>query len=150
MARVVSTKIEHFPVAGVFNIARGAKRHVDVVTVTISEDGHIGRGEATAIYYHHETAASVEAQVESIRAAIERGVTRSDLQRLLPRGAARNAVDSALWSLEARQSATPAWVLAGLAAPRPIITPYTLSLSAPPPMESTEERRGGETWGSTV
>src|SRR3546814_11486277 len=77
MARVVSTKVEHFPVAGVFNIARGAKRHVDVVTVTISEDGHIGRGEATAIYYHHETAASVEAQVESIRAAIERGDRQS-------------------------------------------------------------------------
>src|SRR3546814_8357338 len=74
---VCSSDLEHFPVAGVFNIARGAKRHVDVVTVTISEDGHIGRGEATAIYYHHETAASVEAQVESIRAAIERGDRKS-------------------------------------------------------------------------
>src|SRR3546814_13644877 len=62
------------------------------------------------------------------------------LRRCLPRAAARNAVDSALWSLEARQSATPAWVLAGLAAPRPLITAYTLSLSDPAAMEAAARK----------
>lgn len=134
MARTVSAVIERFPVAGVFNIARGAKRHVDVVTVHIASGGMSACGEATPIYYHGETAQGVLAQVNAAADALAAGASRHDLLRILPRGAARNALDSALWSLEARLAGTTPWMLAGLPAPAPILSAYTISLDDPAEM----------------
>jgi L-alanine-DL-glutamate epimerase-like enolase superfamily enzyme len=119
LRRRLTVSIERWPVAGAFTIARGAKTFVDVVVVEIDEDGLIGRGEATAIYYHGETAASVAAQAESVAPQITTGLSRDGLARLLPRGAARNAVDAALWDLEARRSGIPAWRVAALGEPAP-------------------------------
>ncbi|AGH50963.1 mandelate racemase/muconate lactonizing protein [Sphingomonas sp. MM-1] len=132
----LSARIERWPVAGAFTIARGAKTHVDVVIAEIAADGHVGRGEATAIYYHGESAESVAAQVMAAADAIEAGADRAAIQMLMPRGAARNAVDAALWDLEARMTGRPAWAIAGLAPPAPLLTAYTISLGEPARMEA--------------
>jgi len=103
----------------------------------------VGRGEATPIYYHGESAASVLAQVERIAPAIAAGATRADLIHLLPRGAARNAVDAALWDLAARAGGRPVWHHAGLAAPRPLVTAFTISLGDPARMEADARAAAG-------
>lgn len=122
--------------AGVFTIARGAKTFVDVVLVTIEERGAAGRGEATPIYYHGETAESVASQITSLADAIAAGVTRDDLLTLLPRGAARNAVDAALWDLDAKLYNVPVWQQMNGLPLRPSITAFTLSLDEPSAMEA--------------
>ena len=114
--------IERWPVAGSFTIARGAKTHVDVVVATLTVDGLTGQGEATPIYYHGETAESVVAQLHA----------GGDL----PRGAARNALDAARWDLRAKSTGRPVWALAGLAAPHPLHTAYTISLGDPDRMQA--------------
>jgi L-alanine-DL-glutamate epimerase-like enolase superfamily enzyme len=132
----LSARIERWPVAGAFTIARGAKTHVDVVVAEVSADRATGRGEGTAIYYHGESAESVLAQIESQRAALGDGLTRAALQSALPRGAARNVLDCALWDWEARTSGVPAWKLAGLVEPKPLVTAFTISLADPAKMEA--------------
>lgn len=133
---ILAARIERWPVAGAFTIARGAKRHVDVVVAEIAAGGHVGRGEGTAIYYHGESAESVLAQLLAQRDAVAAGLDRATLQTHLPPGAARNALDCALWDLEAKRSGTPVWRLAGLAEPRPLVTAFTISLGDPARMEA--------------
>ncbi len=132
----LTATIERWPVAGAFTIARGAKTHVDVVVAEIVDGPHVGRGEGTAIYYHGESAESVLADIRAQAHSIERGMGRTDLQARLPRGAARNALDCALWDLEAKRTGTPAWKLAGLPQPQPRVTAFTISLDAPAKMEA--------------
>lgn len=132
----LTARTQRFPVAGVFNISRGAKTHVDVVLAEITLGGVTGRGEATPIYYHGETAESVRAQILEQSSAIADGAGREYLLRLMPRGAARNALDAALWDLEAKRSGKPVWQLAGLAEPKPLVTAYTISLGDPASMEN--------------
>lgn len=143
MARSLSVEIERWPVAGAFTISRGAKTHVDVVTVTITETGAQGRGEATPIYYHGETAESVKAAVLEVRQLIEGGMDRHALQGVLPRGAARNALDAALWDLASKAMRQPAWRLAGLAEPQPLVTAYTISLGTSEKMRADAEKASG-------
>ena len=131
----LTARIETWPVAGSFVIARGAKTHVDVVTVAIADGVHVGRGEATAIYYHGESAETVLAQIMEAAADIECGIGRAELLRHMPRGAARNAIDCALWDIDAKRAGCPAWALAGLAPPKPLQSAYTISLGAPERME---------------
>ncbi len=134
MARILSARVERFPVRGVFTIARGAKTHVDVAVAELADGAHRGRGEATAIYYRGETAESVVAAIAAQSDAIAAGVTRADLLTLMPAGAARNALDAALWDLEAKQSGQRVWQLLGLPQPRPMLTAYTISLGDPATM----------------
>ncbi len=141
--RTVSAAIERFPVRGSFVIARGAKTHVDVVVVHVSEGGVTGRGEGTAIYYRGETAESVLRQVEAVAPAVADGVTRADLLGLLPPGAARNAVDAALWDLGAKASGTPVWATLGLPTPRPLLTAFTISLGEPGAMAAAARAVAG-------
>jgi L-alanine-DL-glutamate epimerase-like enolase superfamily enzyme len=129
-------KIERWPVAGAFTIARGAKTHVDVVVAEIVDGDHVGRGEGTAIYYHGESAESVLAAVVAQADAVASGLTRAELQTRLPRGAARNALDCALWDLEAKRADMPVWKLAGLPKPTSLVTAFTISLAAPDRMEA--------------
>lgn len=138
----MTARIERWPVAGAFTIARGAKHHVDVVVIEIAERDAVGRGEATAIYYHGESAESACAAAMGISEAIAAGAHRGELQRLLPRGAARNAIDAALWDLEARLSGVPVWERAGLARPEPIVTAFTISLGTPERMEADARAAG--------
>ncbi len=134
MLRRLSARIERFLVRGSFVIARGAKTHVDVVVVEVSEGPHCGRGEGTAIYYRGESAESVLARVITQADAIAAGASRADLLTLLPAGAARNAIDAALWDLEAKQSGRRVWQMIALPVPRPLLTAYTISLDDPAAM----------------
>jgi len=134
--RRLAARIETWPVAGSFVIARGAKTQVDVVVAEIGEGGRTGRGEATAIYYHGETAESVLAQVEAMAGPIADGAGRADLLAEMPRGAARNALDAALWDIEAKVAGRPVWALAGLDAPKPLQSAFTISLGDSDRMEA--------------
>ncbi len=143
MARTLTARIETFATRGDFVIARGAKTHVDVVVVEIADGPHTGRGEGTAIYYRGETAAGVLAAVEAQRGAVAAGATRAELLELMPAGAARNAVDAALWDLEAKRSGVRVWQTLGLPQPRPLLTAYTISLGTPGAMETAARAASG-------
>lgn len=119
--------IERWPVAGAFVIARGAKTSVDVIVVTASDGHYVGQGEATPIYYRGEAAHSCVAQIRQMPDDIDRRA----LQRLLPPGAARNAIDCALWALDAQREGVPVWQIAGLPPPQPVQTAMTVSLGSP-------------------
>jgi L-Ala-D/L-Glu epimerase len=126
---------EVWPLAGVFRIARGARTHAQVVTVRVANNGARGHGECVPYARYGETPESVTAQLEAIRPRVEAGISLDDAQTLLPPGAARNALDCALWDLLAKSTGKPVWQLAGLdTAPQPVLTAYTISLDAPEAM----------------
>jgi L-Ala-D/L-Glu epimerase len=127
----LSVTVERFPIAGAFVIARGAKTQASVVVATLESNGTRGRGECVPYSRYGESIDSVLAQIESFRAAIEAGAGRADLQNLMPHGAARNALDCALWDFEAKRRAIPAYRLAGLDPPGPVTTAFTISLGTP-------------------
>jgi L-alanine-DL-glutamate epimerase-like enolase superfamily enzyme len=127
---------EVFPIRGVFRISRGARTESVVVVATIGEGEATGRGECVPYARYGESVDSVLDQIAGVRPAIEAGIGREELQGLLPAGAARNAVDCALWDLEAKRSRRPVWDLAGLAPPRPVVTAFTLSVDTPAAMEA--------------
>ncbi len=130
MIRILSVTVERWPVAGAFVISRGARTHVDVVRCTVGDGAHQGDGEGTPVYYKGETAEGCAALLRAC--AAEGGVPdREALLTALPPGAARNALDCALWDLEARRAGTPVWRLAGLAEPAPLVTATTISLAEP-------------------
>lgn len=134
MRRHLTVNAESWPIAGSFTIARGAKTTADVVVANLTENGRTGRGECVPYARYGETAASVTAQIETLGGDIERGLTRAELQDRLGAGAARNALDCALWDLEAKLSGRPVWELAGLTPPAPVTTAYTISLARPQAM----------------
>jgi len=134
MTRVLSVAAERFPIAGTFTISRESKTEAAVICCTIGEAGAIGRGECVPYRRYGETMESVAGAIESARKAIERGAARAELQRVLPAGAARNALDCALWDLEAKLTGSRVASLICTAAPRPLATAYTLSLGTPEAM----------------
>lgn len=121
-----------FRLARVFTISRGSRSEAQVLTVRVTRGGVTGWGECVPYARYGETPDSVSAQIESLPADYD----RADLPRLLPAGAARNAVDCALWDLEAKTQGRRAWELAGLARPGPEITAFTLSLDTPDAMRA--------------
>ncbi len=126
----VKARAETWPIAGSFVISRGARTEVTVVVAEIREGAHAGRGECVPYSRYGET-------IESVLAAIEAAPLDGDreaLRRAMPPGAARNALDCALWDLEAKKSGAPAWKLAGLGPLRPAVTCFTLSLGTPDSM----------------
>ena len=134
MRRRLSHNVESFPLKRPFVIARGARTLSEVVVATIEEGAVRGRGECVPYPRYGESLASVSAAIEGLRGPIEAGLDRAALQALLPAGAARNALDCALWDLEAKRLGIPAADLAGLHRLRPVTTAYTLSLDAPDAM----------------
>jgi L-alanine-DL-glutamate epimerase-like enolase superfamily enzyme len=143
-ARALAVSAERWPIAGAFVISRGAKTEACVVVAEVAADGRRGRGEAVPYARYGETLDGVLAQIEQVRPAIEAGVDRAALQRLLPAGAARNALDCALWDLEAKTTGVRAWTLAGLARLDPVKTCFTLSLATPEAM--AQAARGRARW----
>lgn len=133
-ARTVRLAVERFALAQPFVISRGARTEAVVVVVAIDQGPAHGRGECVPYGRYGETVDSVLGQIEQIRAALEAGVDRDDLQTLLPPGAARNAVDCALWDLDAKRLGVSAASLAGLHRLAPATTAYTLSLGTPEAM----------------
>jgi len=132
--RTLTVARESWPLATAFTISRGTKTQADVVTVTVRDDSATGRGECVPYPRYGESPESVIAQIEDCRAALEDGADCRAVQDLLPPGAARNAVDCALWDWQAKASGRPAWRIAGLDQPRPLVTAYTLSLGTPDEM----------------
>ena len=127
----ISVTRESFRLARAFTISRGSRTEAKVLTVRVSDGAHEGRGECVPYARYGETMESVEDQVRSFQ-----GGSRAALQEALPPGAARNALDCALWDLEAKRSGRRAWEIAGLSAPGPEITAYTLSLAEPEEMRA--------------
>lgn len=125
---------ESWPIAGAFTISRGSKTTAEVVVVTLAEDGHQGRGECVPYPRYHESVDGIVASLEQARSRIEAGFTHADIPRLVQPRAARNALDCALWDLEAKRAQKPVWQLALLEQPRPMVTAYTLSLNTPEAM----------------
>ena len=121
--------LERWPYKRPFRVSRGADPALDVVLVTLTDsDGRCGRGEAAGVDYDGETSQSIAARIEALRGEVERGMDRDRLAVALPPGGARNALDCALWDLEARRQGRRAWELAGLPAARPLVTAVTLGL----------------------
>lgn len=121
-----------FKLAQIFTIARGSRTEAKVLTVKIKDGDHVGWGECVPYARYGESLQSVTDEIMGLPADFG----RMDLYDLLPAGAARNAVDCALWDLEAKRAGKPVWQLAGLAAPGPEITAYTLSLDTPEAMRA--------------
>lgn len=139
MIHLLSATVERWPVAGAFIISRGAKTDVDVVVCTVGDGPHVGRGEGTAIYYEGETAEGCAAAIRAYAGPLD----RQALLTQMPRGAARNALDCALWDLEAKRAGVPVWQLAGLSAPAPLPTAFTISLGDPATMEAAARTAAG-------
>jgi L-alanine-DL-glutamate epimerase-like enolase superfamily enzyme len=144
MSRNLKITHESWPIAGTFTISRGSKTSAEVVVVELT-DGQVtgskatgskvtGRGECVPYARYGESIDSVMGLIEQHRVALEDSADRAAVAKLLPAGAARNAVDCALWDLEAKLAKKPAWKLAGLKEPRSLMTAYTLSLAAPDEM----------------
>ncbi|WP_430449940.1 N-acetyl-D-Glu racemase DgcA [Rhodophyticola sp.] len=129
---MISVTPDTFRLAEVFTIARGSRSEAHVLTARVIRDGVIGQGECVPYGRYGETRESVTAQIE----ALPQGISRQDLQDVLPAGAARNAVDCALWDWQAKQTGAPVWQLAGLPRPGPVVTAFTLSLDTPDNMRA--------------
>lgn len=132
--RRLTHRVEALPIRGAFTISRGSRTETVVVVVEISDGYQIGRGESVPYARYGETPASVSAQIDSVAELIAAGGDRAVLQQAMPAGAARNAVDCALWDLEAKRAGKRAWELAGIEMPDRLTTAYTLSLDTPEKM----------------
>ena len=151
MSLRITATVERWPVAGQFIMSRGAKTYVDVVVVAISDGKYVGFGEGTAIYYRQESAESCLAQVESVIGDLEplsADSARALLQVLLPPGAARNALDCALWDVAAKAAGLPLWQYAGFtAAPKPLVTAFTISLGEAKAMQADATTAASKGYG---
>jgi L-Ala-D/L-Glu epimerase len=133
---MITVTAETFRLAQAFTISRGSRTEARVLTVQISRNGVAGRGECVPYARYGESLDSVAAQI----AGLPVDAMRDDLQSALAPGAARNAVDCALWDVQAKLSGQRVWALAGLTAPQPIITAFTLSLAEPAQMRAEAAR----------
>jgi L-Ala-D/L-Glu epimerase len=124
----LSARIERWPLAAAFTISRGSKTEAVVVVAELDDGIHRGRGEAVPYARYGEVPERVVETIEALSPAIEHGLDRTALQAALPAGAARNALDCAFWDLAAKQTGRRAYELAGLGAPGPVDTAYTISL----------------------
>ena len=132
MARLqLRVEVERLEFAAPFRIAGFLFEHQDAVVVTLDDGEHRGRGEACGVYYLGDNAAEMVAALEGERRTIEAGIDRMSLHKILPPGGARNALDCALWELDARRTGQPVWELAGLDPPRPLVTTFTLGADEP-------------------
>ena len=132
-----------FRLAEVFTISRGSRTETKVITVHLQDGLHKGWGECLPYARYGEDLDSVTAQIESIRQDLANDPDVEALQSLLPAGAARNAVDCAIWDLQAKKHQKPVWQLAGLEAPVGITSAYTLSLADPAEMQTKAEKHAG-------
>ena len=130
----LTVKDESWPLKTSFQIARGSKNSAETVTVTLSDGGHKGRGECLPYRHYGETVEDTMATIKSMSGQLDEGLNRLELQKALPPGAARNALDCAFWDLEAKQQGVRIWTLLGLEPPSDITTAFTLSLDTPQTM----------------
>ncbi len=142
MLRHVDSRMERWPLATPFRISRGVKTVAEVVTVTLSQGGVAGRGGSVPYARYGESGESVLAQIASIEGALAGGVSRAEVQALLPPGAARNAVDCALWDLDAGLGGRPVATEAGASSPA-LVTALTVGLDTPEAMAAAAAKLAG-------
>ncbi|ODU21613.1 MAG: dipeptide epimerase [Sphingomonas sp. SCN 67-18] len=135
--------IERWALATPFIISRERFDDVAVVLVTLDDGRHRGRGECCPVGHYGETPQSVLAQVELMLAALRKGADWAAIHDDFPPGAARNAVDCAVWDLRARQQETPVWAMLGLPRPAPVETVFTISMGPPDSMAAAARRAEG-------
>ena len=140
MPRSITVEIESFPIAGVFRISRGAKTEAQVVTCIISEGPASGRGECVPYQRYGESLTSVVEQIEEMRDKVASGLSRRALQEQMPAGAARNALDCALWDLEAKLKGERVQDMVRRKAPHPLVTAQTISLGTPEEMAAAARK----------
>ncbi len=140
MTLTVRTSVERWPIAGSFTISRGSRTEAVVVVAEVTDGTHAGRGECVPYLRYGETVESVVAAIEAVRIG---SADREWLRSAMPPGAARNALDCALWDFEAKVSGVPAWRRAGLSEMRPVTTAYTLSLDEPEAMAEAARQNAG-------
>lgn len=134
-------RTESWPIAGGFRLARGARSAAELVVLELEQDGLRGRGECVPYPRYGESVASVWQAIEAACASMGERPSREALQTAMPAGAARNAVDCALWDLESKRTGTPVWQLVGLRrAPAPLRTMRTVSVDTPERMERAAQR----------
>jgi len=133
----LQASLKSWPITAPFHITGYTFTAFDALIVELTDEhGNVGCAEAQGVYYHKDTPVTMLAELEALRPRIEAGITREELQQLLPAGGARNVLDCALWDLEAKHTGKPVWQLAGLNAPKPLLTTYTVSAEAPEVMAS--------------
>lgn len=130
----LNVRIEHWPFKTPFRISGYVFTEAEVVVVELSRKGVTGSGEATGVYYRKETRPLLVSQIEAVRDDVERGISRGELRELMPAGGARNALDCALWDLEAKETGMSAWQTAGVGNIRPLRTTYTVGAGSPEEM----------------
>jgi L-alanine-DL-glutamate epimerase-like enolase superfamily enzyme len=126
--------IERFAYRAPFRISGYLFEASQLLVVRLRDGAHRGRGEAAGVYFLGDDVPAMIAQIEQVRGEIEAGITREALQELMPAGGARNAVDCALWELEADRTGQPVWQVAGLGAPTPLVTAFTIGAGDPADM----------------
>lgn len=136
----LDVSVERWPIAGGFTISRGTKTEAVVVVASVMQDGVRGCGECVPYSRYGESVDGVVQTLRGCAAALAAGAGRSDLPALIAAGAARNALDCALWSLQSRRSHRRVWALAGLPRPGPVTTAFTLSLADPAAMAAAAAR----------
>lgn len=127
----IKISVETYPLKEAFTISRGRKQSAEVVVVEVHQNGLVGRGEAVPYARYGESLETVTASIEQIQAALEKNMTRAQLQTAILPGAARNAVDCALWDLEAQSAGQSLAHYAGLPEPQELHTAFTISLNSP-------------------
>jgi L-Ala-D/L-Glu epimerase len=136
----LSARIERWPLAGAFTISRGSKTEAVVIVAELDDGVHRGRGEAVPYARYGGVPERMLDIIKALRPAVEGGLDRVALQTALPASAARNALDCAYWDLAAKQSGRRVHELAGLGAPSPVNTAYTISLGSVAEMAAAAER----------
>ena len=126
--------IERWPLAKPFRITGYLFEVVDILSLVLEKDGCVARGEAIGVYYRNDSIARMAKQIEALRPKIEAGVSREWVQQMFPTGGARNALDCALWDLEAKLTGQSVWQLARLEKPRPLLTTFTCGADEPEKM----------------
>lgn len=140
MLRELTIRRESFPLVAPFRIARGTKLAADVVAVELRQGDKTGRGESVPYGRYGESIASVIDEMETFRSRLVAGMGRDELQAVLPPGAARNALDAALWDLEWRLSSVPVWAQLARAPNAALVSAMTISIDTPERMGAAAAR----------
>jgi L-alanine-DL-glutamate epimerase-like enolase superfamily enzyme len=143
MLRELTIRHDRYPLVAPFRISRGTRLAADVVTAELRQGGHLGRGESVPYARYGESVASVLDEMEALREELCAGMGRDELQARLRPGAARNAIDAALWDLESRLTGVPVWAQLARPPRAPIVTALTVSLDTPEAMEQAASRMAG-------
>jgi L-Ala-D/L-Glu epimerase len=136
-SRTLRVAAEKWPLKEPIRITGHTFTDSELVVVMLQQEGLTGRGEAAGVYYLHDDVSSMVKRIEGVRGPLEAGADRQALQALLPPGGARNALDCAMWELEAKRAARAIWQIAGLESPKPLLTTCTLGADTPERMAAS-------------